>query len=133
MPVRVYYDGDCGLCHRAARFVLAEDRAALIRLAPLGGETFQRELPLADVETLPDSLVLATAEGAVLVRSAGVLRLAARMGGCWRVLAGVGGLVPRPLRDLAYRGVAAVRRQIFPAPSGACPIVTPELMRRFDP
>ena len=37
----LFYDGSCGLCHRAVRFILAEDRSGTaFRFAPLGGETF---------------------------------------------------------------------------------------------
>ncbi|HZH02738.1 MAG TPA: DCC1-like thiol-disulfide oxidoreductase family protein [Myxococcaceae bacterium] len=33
----LFYDGGCGLCHRAVRFVLARDPAGRFRFAPLGG------------------------------------------------------------------------------------------------
>ena len=38
----IFYDGDCGLCHRAVRVVLAADpEGRAFRFAPLGGETFR--------------------------------------------------------------------------------------------
>ncbi|MEZ6020031.1 MAG: DCC1-like thiol-disulfide oxidoreductase family protein [Planctomycetota bacterium] len=36
-PDLVLYDGECGLCHGAVRFLLAEDTTARFRLAPLQG------------------------------------------------------------------------------------------------
>jgi len=125
------YDGHCGLCHRWIRFLLAEDRAAAFRFAPLGGATFHAAVPEAARASLPDSVVVVTAEGRLLVRSRAALHILRRLGGLWRVLAGVAGLVPRPLLDRAYDGVAAVRHRLFARPTEACPVVAPALRARF--
>lgn len=130
---RVFYDGDCGLCHRTVRFLLAEDRGGdALRYAPLGSDAFVRTVAPADRATVPDSIVLAASDGRLLVRSAAVLAALERLGGAWRLLARAAGAVPRPLRDLAYDGVARVRKRLFAPPAAACPLVPPELGRRFD-
>ena len=36
----VFFDGDCALCHGFVRFLLAEDRASVVQIAPLNGATF---------------------------------------------------------------------------------------------
>jgi predicted DCC family thiol-disulfide oxidoreductase YuxK len=130
---RLYYDGTCGLCHRAVRFLLAEDPSGrAFRFAPLDSETFRGlggHLP----RPLPDSLILETADGAFLMRSAAVLRALARLGGLWRLLAAAGGLIPTPLRDAAYDAVARVRYRLFARPAEACPVTPPHLRARFDP
>jgi predicted DCC family thiol-disulfide oxidoreductase YuxK len=127
---RIYYDGDCGLCHTTVRFLLSEDRGGATRYAPFASETFasERDLP-AD---LPDSVIVRVGDR-VLVRSAGVLALGEACGGLWRVLAIVVGLVPRVVLDAAYDRVAAVRHRLFSRPEGLCPILPPELRRRFLP
>jgi predicted DCC family thiol-disulfide oxidoreductase YuxK len=129
---RLYYDGTCGLCHRAVRFLLAEDPSGGgFRFAPLDSETFRGvsgHLP----RPLPDSLILETAEGAFLMRSAAVLHALARLGGLWRPLAAAGGLIPTPLRDAAYDAVARVRYRVFARPTEACPVTPPHLRSRFD-
>ncbi len=129
---RLYYDGTCGLCHRAVRFLLAEDPTGrAFRFAPLDGEAFRAvsgRLP----GPLPDSLILETAEGAFLMRSAAVLRALARLGGLWRLLAAAGALIPTPLRDTAYDAVARVRYRLFARPVEACPVTPPHLRARFD-
>ncbi|HKQ64911.1 MAG TPA: DCC1-like thiol-disulfide oxidoreductase family protein [Methylomirabilota bacterium] len=132
-PERLFYDGSCGLCHRAVRFVLAEDRTGTaFRVAPLGGDAFEREVPAGARAGLPDSLLIVRADGTRLVRSTAVLYVAERMGGLWRVLALVARVVPARLRDLAYDGVARVRHRLFTRPTAACPVLPVALRARFD-
>jgi predicted DCC family thiol-disulfide oxidoreductase YuxK len=127
----VFYDGTCGVCHGAIRFLLAEDASgSAFRFAPLGGDTF-REV-IGDRRDLPDSLVLRTQAGAVLLRSDGILHMMARLGGLWRVLGLVASLLPRSLRDRAYDGFARIRSRLAARPTDACPILPPDLRARFS-
>jgi predicted DCC family thiol-disulfide oxidoreductase YuxK len=130
-PWVLFYDGTCGLCHRTVRFLLAEDREASLRFAPLDSEAFRRAVPEEARPGLPDSLVLRTDAGTLLTRSTAVLRAAQRLGGLWRLLAVPAGWIPRPLRDLVYRWVATVRYRLFSRPEEACPIVPHGLRSRF--
>jgi predicted DCC family thiol-disulfide oxidoreductase YuxK len=127
----LFYDGTCGLCHRWVQFVLRRDPAgSMFRYAPIGGPAWNAAiLPLR--EALPDSLVLRTADGRTLVRSEAVLHIGERLGGGWRSLARVAGLLPRWLLDLGYDGLARVRKRLFNAPVGSCPMVPAELRGRF--
>ncbi len=129
---RVFFDGGCGLCHRSVLLLLQEDRGESLRFAPLGGETFARLFPPARAAELPDSLVVVRADGAALVRSAGLVHLGRRLGGGWRLAVALLALVPRPLADWGYDRVAAVRRRLFAAPFSACPMTPPELRGRFE-
>jgi predicted DCC family thiol-disulfide oxidoreductase YuxK len=130
---RLFYDGFCGLCHRAVRFVLAEDTSGTaFRMAALQGETFEREVPQERRGGLPDSVVVQPQDGSLLVRSAGVLYLMQRLGGYWRLIAIVVGVIPRPALDALYDFIASVRHQIFAKPTAACPIVPRHLGARFD-
>src|SRR5262245_41100591 len=131
---RIYFDGECGLCHRWVLFVLRRERGReLFHFAPLQGPTFAAELPAAERAKFPDSIVVHAADGRWLVRSQAVLHVLARVGGAWGALAKLGGLVPRFLRDWCYDRVAAVRKRFFARPETACPLVPAELARRFDP
>ena len=132
-PVRVFYDGSCALCHGFVRFLLAEDRAGRVRFAPLGGETFLRELPAEVRATLPDSVVVLGDDGVPRVRSQGVRYVLATLGGGWRVLAVLQGLFPRFVRDLVYDAIARVRKSVFGTKSEACPLMPRELGARFEP
>jgi predicted DCC family thiol-disulfide oxidoreductase YuxK len=130
---RLFYDGGCGLCHRAVRFFASRDHAGTIRYAPLGGETFRRALLPEVRAVLPDSLVVRTAEGRVLVRAAAVSYLLHRLGGGWRLLGWMGDASPRALSDRLYEALARNRRRWFHPPEEACPILPLAQRARFDP
>jgi len=127
----VFYDGTCGLCHRAIRFLIAEDRSGTaFRFAPLGGDAFTALI--GDAGGLPDSMVVRTSDGALLMRSDGALRIARRLGGIWRLLATIAVIVPRPLRNVAYDFIARIRYRLFARPKDACPMLPPDLRSRFS-
>ncbi len=131
-PELIFYDGQCGLCHRACRFVMAEDlNGALFAFAPLGGESFTASLSPDQRKGLPDSIVLLTAEGRLLTRSSALIHIGLRLGGLWRPLAFSARLLPTSLRDAVYRAVAAVRHRLFAKPKDSCPLAPPRLRTRF--
>ena len=115
---RVLYDGSCGLCHRSVRFLIAEDAA---------GTSFV----YAPQEGGGATVIVETADGRTLTKSAAVIHLLHRLGGWWRVIAILFSLVPRPLRDLGYDFVARVRYRIFGKTKDACPLMPPDLRSRF--
>ena len=128
---RFFYDGTCGLCHRATRFILSEDRSGTaFTFAPLQGATFAA-IAIAQPAALPDSIVVSTEQGHLLTRSDASLYTLQRLGGVWRVV-GVGmSLVPRALRDRAYDFVARIRYRLFTRPETICPILPADLRSRF--
>jgi len=131
---RIFYDGECGLCHRWVRFALARDRGReLFRFAPLQGSTLAAELPESERRALPDSLAVRTRDGRLLVRSAAVLHVLRRTGGAWGALASLLAIAPTPIADWLYDRIAAARKRLFARPPGLCPLVPPELSGRFDP
>jgi len=130
----LFYDGYCGLCHRAVKFVLRHDRTQkAFRFAPLQGETFQARVPPAQRAGLPDSIVVLTKDGALLVRSDAFLHILRRLGGAWKILAAVMGIIPRPVRDSVYDFIARIRYRVFGRRDDVCPVAAPELRARFDP
>jgi predicted DCC family thiol-disulfide oxidoreductase YuxK len=130
----LFYDGHCALCHGAVKFVLKHDRSGrAFRFAPLQGETFQARVPERARRDLPDSIVVHTSEGELLVRSDAFLHILRRLGGGWRLLAGIAGVIPRSLRDLVYNFIARVRYRVFGTRVNLCPIVPPAMRSRFDP
>ncbi len=128
----VYYDGSCGLCHRTVRLLLAEDREAVFRYAPLESARFANEVAPSGAGELPDSIVLRTPDGELRVRSAALIEIGDQLGGVWRALAIASRAVPRVLRDRLYDQIAAIRQRLFRRPEQACPIVPPDLRERFS-
>lgn len=130
---RLFYDGGCGLCHAAVRFLIAEDpEGRAFRFAPLASEAFESRVPPEQRAALPDSLVLALADGRVLVRGAAVREIGERLGGLWRLLALVSRSLPTRWLDALYDAVARRRARLFEAPGDACPLIPNELRARFD-
>jgi predicted DCC family thiol-disulfide oxidoreductase YuxK len=132
-PEILFYDGYCGLCHRAVRFVVAADRkGTLFRFAPLQGGTFQRLVSPEQRATLPDSVVVMTADGKLLARSEALLHILRRLGGAWKALALVLNILPRGFGDFLYDFVARIRYRIFGRRDRLCPVMRPEWRARFD-
>ena len=127
------YDGNCGFCDRTVKFALKRDPGGILRFASLQGaygtEVQARHPELAGV----DSLVWV--EGSrkterVWVRSDGALRFAAYVGGVWGVMAVLGRIVPRALRDAAYDAFARRRYRWF-GTSANCKLPQPHELARF--
>lgn len=128
----VFYDGHCGLCHRVVRWLIAEDRAGVLRFAPLDGAAFREAVLTAPRTKLPDSVIVQTNDGTLLARSTAVLYLMQRLGGVWRMLGCAGAAIPVGLRDRAYDVVARIRWRLFAAPIAACPLLPAHLRARFE-
>jgi predicted DCC family thiol-disulfide oxidoreductase YuxK len=133
-PEILFYDGHCGLCHYAVKFVLQQDRSGMaFRFAPLHGATFQASIPIQQRAGLPDSMVVQTRDGSLLMRSDAWVHVLRRLGGGWRVVAALLNIIPRALRDLFYRFVARTRYLVFGQRNELCPIVPTQLRARFGP
>lgn len=129
----VFYDGHCGLCHRSVKFVLPRDPdGTRFVFAPLQGTYIRTKLDDDAIAALPDSIVLLEPDGTLRTRSDAALAILHRLGGGWKLLAGVGRIAPRPLRDWVYDLVASIRHKLFKRPDAACPVVPRELRARFE-
>jgi predicted DCC family thiol-disulfide oxidoreductase YuxK len=129
----IFYDGHCDLCHRMVRFVLANDPSGeAFRFAPLDSTAFQTAVPEAERTGLPDSIVVKTADRALLVRSVAVIHILRRLGGVWRLLAAIARVIPRAARDRLYDWIARIRHRLFHRPSEICPVVPEHLRSRFE-
>ena len=130
----VFYDGDCGLCHRTVRFLLSADRdGRLFRFAPIGGETFLSSIGASQRTELPDSLVVLADDGRLLIRSDATVHILRRLGNPWRTVGSLIALVPRVVRDGLYDFIARIRHRLFSAPEAACPVPSPGARARFAP
>ncbi len=106
----LFFDGVCGLCNRFVDWCLAHDQSHSIKYAPLQGETASKLLP----ERLTKDLktVVLYDNGEIFTHSTAVLRIMIITGYSGFVVAPLR-LIPRPLRDLGYRMVAAMRYKLF--------------------
>lgn len=134
-PPVLVYDGTCGFCSGAVRFVLKRDPGGALRFAPREG-TFGRalidrhpELGRIDSVFWVEHASAAPGSERVLTESDAALSVARYLGGIWGLLALVR-FLPRPLRDAAYRFVSHRRHRLGnPLVDGYVP--TPEDRERF--
>ena len=124
------FDGVCNLCNAGVVFIVRRDPRGRFRFAPLQSEAARRLLGEAGTRAgdLPDSMIVID-EGRVFYRSAAALRIARGLRWPWPAL-GALWLVPRPLRDWAYRMVARNRYRWF-GRRDQCMAPAPELEERF--
>jgi predicted DCC family thiol-disulfide oxidoreductase YuxK len=124
----ILFDGTCAFCERSVRFIATRDRGYFKFGASQNPEG--RAL-LAQYGTDRESArsIILIEDGDVSLRSTAVLKIARRMTAPWR-WAAVLLLVPAPIRDGAYRVVAAIRHRIA-GQSNACDIPPPEIRQRL--
>jgi predicted DCC family thiol-disulfide oxidoreductase YuxK len=122
----IFFDGVCVLCNGFVDFVIARDVERIFRFAPLQGERAKGTLPpsLHDLST-----VVLWSQGQTFVRSDAALMVLQQLGGFWGLVR-VFWVVPRPLRDLAYRLIAS-RRYFWFGKRESCRLPTAEERGRF--
>lgn len=121
------FDGECGLCQRAVRFVVARDDGARFLLSPLQSPHAARALKQAGVERIGmDTLYVLRDDGTLLERSEAALFAIAELGGAWAWARWLR-IVPRVLRDAVYDVVARNRHRV----PRECPVPTETVRARF--
>jgi predicted DCC family thiol-disulfide oxidoreductase YuxK len=125
----LFYDGECGLCNGFVQFVLRHDPAEYFQFATLQSSLGRAQLSrLGLSETELETMVLVELDHCS-DRSSAALRVCRRLTGLWPALYALM-LVPKPWRDWAYALVARNRKRWLKSPA-ACPVMTPEIRRRF--
>ena len=131
----VLFDGVCNFCNATVRWTAKRDPTARFRFAPLHSATARRIVALAEPDTdfdaLPDTIVLVDQAGVhtVLVHRTALLRIARHLRFPYPALS-FAVIIPRPLRDAAYRVVARNRYRWF-GRSDECPLPPPGFASRF--
>jgi predicted DCC family thiol-disulfide oxidoreductase YuxK len=129
MAATILFDGVCNFCNGAVNFVIERDKAGHFKFAPLQstiGEKMRDEYEIDKLKT--DSIVLIDG-GRAFTHSTAALRIARRLDGIWPVFY-VFMIIPKPLRDLAYKLFAKYRYRLF-GKLETCMIPTPDVRARF--
>lgn len=129
------FDGVCGFCDGAVRWLLAHDPVGRLHFAPLQGETAAAlrarhpEIP----DDLDTAVLVESLPGGerIHLRARAVVGTLALLGAPWRWLAALRVLPDRWL-DAAYRAFAGRRYRWF-GRLDACRLPTPEERARFLP
>ncbi len=120
----LHYDGECGLCHGAVRFTLAESRDDTLLFRPMQSD---RSVDVTRVS----SWQLVTADGHCYEKTDALAQLLESCGGSWRAVGTALRYLPRQPHNAVYDFVAKHRRVFAGQPAGLCPLLAPELRRRF--
>ncbi len=124
----ILFDGTCAFCERSVRLIATRDNGYFKFGAsqnPEGRALLER---FGTSREALKSIILVEGDRLYL-RSDAVLRIAGHLRAPWKY-ASVFLWVPRPMRDLVYRLVAAIRIRIA-GTSNACEIPPPEIRARL--
>ncbi len=124
----IVFDGVCNLCNRSVDFVMRRDRSEIFLFTPNQGDTAAQLI--GDAAANLDTIALVEPDR-ISDRSTAVLRIARHLPWPWRAGAALI-VIPRPLRDAAYKVLARYRYRWFGERS-TCRLPSPEEAARFLP
>jgi predicted DCC family thiol-disulfide oxidoreductase YuxK len=128
-PAFIVFDGLCNLCSASVQFILRHEREPHFKFAALqsaGGAALLGAIGLAPGDV--DSFVLIE-DGHSHMRSDAAIRIARTLAAPWSLAAALA-IIPRPIRDWAYRIIARNRYQWF-GRRATCMLPSPEYRARF--
>jgi predicted DCC family thiol-disulfide oxidoreductase YuxK len=127
--VTILYDGDCGLCNKAMRFIAEEDSRDCFLMKPLQSDSGQKLLKEYNLPTDKlDTMVLIKEKNAY-IKSKAVIETGKSLGGYWS-LGKVLYLIPENLRDMTYDWVSKNRLSFF-GKKDACSLPPPKLRKKL--
>ena len=118
----IYYDGECGLCHLAVRFILRVDSKNKFYFSPLSN--FDNNFKNID------SIILKSGDK-VFYESQAIIMVFEKIDNNWNYLAKVLKIFPINVLDIAYRWVSRNRTKISVKKVSSCPIVPSNYKKRF--
>ena len=118
----IYYDGECGLCHLAVRFILRVDSKSKFYFSPLSN----LDNNLKNI----DSIILKRGKK-VFYEGQAIILIFENIDNNWNYLARLLKLIPINVLDTAYRWVSRNRAKISKKKVSSCPIVPSSYQKRF--
>ena len=118
----IYYDGDCGLCHLAVRFILRVDSKNNFYFSPLSN---------LDINLKNINSIILKRGNKVFYEGMAIIMIFENIDNNWNYLAKVLKLVPINLLDAAYRWVSRNRARVSVKKVSSCPIVPSYYQKRF--
>ena len=118
----IYYDGECGLCHLAVRFILRVDSKSKFYFSPLSN--------LDNNFKYIDSIILKRGDK-VFYEGYAIIMIFENIENNWNYLGKVLKLIPINVLDTAYRWVSRNRAKISVKKVSSCPMVPSYYRKRF--
>jgi predicted DCC family thiol-disulfide oxidoreductase YuxK len=129
MEAIVLFDGVCNFCNASINFVIEHDKARYFKFAPLQSEIGEELTARHGIDRVETDSVILVENGKIYTHSDAALGIARHLNGIWS-WAYVLRVIPRPVRDLAYKFIARNRYRLF-GRRDACMMPTPEVRARF--
>ena len=129
MGAIVLFDGVCNFCNASVNFVIERDKAGYFQFAPLQSEIGEELIVKHDIDKADTDSVIVVENNRAYTHSSAALRIAKQLDGPWSwTYAFI--VLPKPIRDLAYRVFAKHRYRLF-GRQDTCMMPTPEVRARF--
>ena len=118
----IYYDGECGLCHLAVKFILRVDSKSKFYFSPLSN----LDNNLKNI----DSIIFKKGNK-VFYEGQAIIMIFENIDNKWNYLAKALKLIPINVLDTAYRWVSRNRAKVSVKRVSSCPIIPSCYKKRF--
>jgi predicted DCC family thiol-disulfide oxidoreductase YuxK len=126
----IIFDGLCVLCDGAAQFIAGHDRSGVFVLGASQSDSGKKILIERGLEEFAGETVVLLEANRAFIRSDAIVGIAIGLGGVWSAFGLLLRLVPRRVRDAAYRFVERRRRRWFGV-RGSCRVPPEDVRGRF--
>ena len=126
----ILFDGICNLCNGSVVFILQHEKDHTVQFASIQSEMGQRLLDWCGLPKGFNQAVVLIDHGRIYLGSTAALNIGQQLRFPWSFLSHVGLIVPRFVRDWAYKQIAIHRYQWF-GKRDVCMVPTENLKTRF--
>ncbi len=125
----ILFDAECVLCSAWADFMIKHDQSCQFKLVSVQSNIGQQLLTYCHLPTDHFETMVLLENGQCYTESTAFLRIMRRLDFPYRSLK-YARVVPKPIRDFAYRRVALNRYRLF-GKTEQCYVVTPDIQQHF--
>jgi predicted DCC family thiol-disulfide oxidoreductase YuxK len=126
----ILFDGICNLCNGSVLFVLQYEPSPIFKFASIQSEVGKKLLHWCGLPENYSEAVILIEHGNVYAGSTAALKIGQRLKFPWSLLASMGLIVPKGIRDSVYLWIARHRYRWF-GKRDVCMVPTESLKARF--
>ena len=126
----ILFDGICNLCNGSVIFILRHEKDPIFQFASIQSEAGQELLKWCGLPSNYNQAVIYIENGKIYLGSTAALKIGQNLMFPWSLLASVGFVVPKFIRDWVYNQIAQHRYQWF-GKKDLCMFPTESLRARF--
>ena len=126
----ILFDGICNLCNSSVIFILQREKEPVFRFASIQSEVGKELLQWCGLPQEYSQAIVLIDHGRIYLGSTAALKIGQTLRYPWSILASVGLIIPKLIRDWVYNQIAVNRYQWF-GKRDVCMIPTENLKSRF--